>query len=215
MVRSRMPWFEEAWIPGGPDWDALWKLAETQGGVFTNVEARSCGVRQSLLSYYARRNVFERVHRGVYRLRWPPPGPIDRIRAAWIFAGRERAAVSHESALFLWNLLPMEPTVVDLTLPRSRRGKIPASEIVLNRRIRLHVPRVWPSDDLAWCDGIQLTTPERAILDTVSRVGEMEAVVRKAVDDGLVDAGRLLSRARARGGYVRQCVERVLPRNAS
>jgi predicted transcriptional regulator of viral defense system len=209
-----MPWFEEAWIPQGPDWEALWRLAESQGGFFTNADARSCGVRRSLLSHYFRRNVFPRIHRGVYLLPWRKTTPFDRIRGAWMSAGR-RSVVSHGSALFLHGLLDEEPFTVHLTIPRSRRGKVRVETLTRRLpRVRLHAPRAGLDDaEVTTFDGMLVTTVPRALIDTAWDMGTHPAVheaIRRALARREADRAALRRLAGARGGRTRDAVETVL-----
>lgn len=213
-----MPWFDEAWIASGPDWAALWKLAETQGGFFTNAEARTCGVRRSLLSYYVRRDVFARIHRGVYRLPGFVPTPLDGIRGAWMSTGSDRSVVSHASALFLHGLLKAEPSDVHLTVPRRRRGKIRREQIERRLpRVRLHAPRAeLVETEVLTMEGMRVTTAWRAILDTAKdRVGDpdLHEAIGRALARGDISSASLRREACARGGRTRRIVEAALRRN--
>ena len=213
--RLVMPWFEEAWIPIGPDWQKLWRLADAQGGFFTNAEARTCGVRRSLLSYYSRRGVFRRFRRGVYRLPWCEPTPLDATRVAWMAAGRQRSVVSHASALFLHGLIDDAPTAVHLTLPRARRGKVHRWEPPYDPpRVELHVPRGGVGTaDVTERHGIRVTTAPRSLLDTAryrhGDEGLREAIVR-AVELECVETAWLREKARELRGMARRRVEAAL-----
>ena len=199
-----MPWFEEAWIPTGPDWKALWRMADSQSGFFTNADARACGIRRSLLSYYALRGAFLRPRRGVYRLRDLPPAPLDRIRAEWVARGRDRCVISHESALFVTGLLPREPPVVHLTLPRSRRGKIPRRELAICREVCHHVPRIeLERREITIVQGIRVTTATRSLLDVArsrSSTEDLHWAVQRAIERGMVDGIDLVEEARGWDG---------------
>jgi len=209
-----MPWFEEAWIRGGPDWEALWDKAEEQGGFFTNADTRACGVRRSLLSYHALRGAFERPHRGVYRVRWLPASRFDRVGAEWIFRKGDRAVVSHVSALFVLGLIDEDPGIVELTLPRSRRGKVPAKEETWRRGVRIHVPRAaLKEEEILVREGTRVTIAIRSILDAApwapSPAG-MEEVVRRAREREGTDLQALTIGAEDRRGRTERIVGRAV-----
>ncbi|MBW3660753.1 MAG: hypothetical protein KY397_03870, partial [Gemmatimonadetes bacterium] len=162
---TRLPFFPEAWLYEPPDWPSLWRLAEGQAGFFTTTEARSKGIRRALLSYHTGRGTFERAGHGPYRLaRWPPE-PEDRIRIAWMTAGRELAVVSHESALFIHGLIDEPPAWVDLTVPRERRRRIPSREVQWGRRVLVHAPRRGlAAGEVTVARGIRAEAAERALV---------------------------------------------------
>lgn len=129
-------------------------------GYFTSAQARECGFSTSLIAYHAGTGRFERVHRGVYRLRDFPSSPREEVMAAWLAVGRHRAVVSHESALDLLELSDVIPNSIHLTVPRSVRNlpKIPG--------VTIHTTtRPIEREDIRSVDGIRVTSPVRTILD--------------------------------------------------
>ena len=61
-------------------------------------QARERGISSQLLSHYVRRNRFERVRRGLYRLRRRSPRPEDdEMREKWMAVGVEKAILSHQA----------------------------------------------------------------------------------------------------------------------
>lgn len=68
-----------------------------------------------------RRNRFERVRRGLYRLPGFPRPEEDEMREKWMAVGAEKAVLSHQSALALLDLSDVIPDAV-LLLGRRYRG---------------------------------------------------------------------------------------------
>jgi hypothetical protein len=65
------------------DHDGLYRLAESQAGYFTTQQALAMGMQRSTLRHYARPDgQFERVRRGLYRLRHFPS------RSKWLSGRR-------------------------------------------------------------------------------------------------------------------------------
>ncbi len=192
----------------GPDHRGLFEVASGQAGYFTASQARACGFSRALLAHHARGGRFERVGQALYRLAQYPSSPREEIVAAWLAAGAEEAAVSHESALDLLGLCDVVPRRIHLTVPRSRRYRTPP------RGVSLHTTtRPFARDDLLVRDGLRVTSPLRAIVDSAESGTAPEQIlraVREAVDRGLATRARLLAAARAKGGRVERLLRRAL-----
>src|SRR6266511_1343625 len=105
------------------DHDGLYWAAESQAGYFTAGQALAAGMDRSTLRHHARpRGRYERVRRGLYRLRHFPSSPHEHVVAAWLDLPSP-AVVSHESALELYDLSDVIPNAVHITLPRAMRGR--------------------------------------------------------------------------------------------
>jgi predicted transcriptional regulator of viral defense system len=96
--------------------------AYEQHGYFSTSQARERGISSQLLSPYLRRNRFERVRRGLYRLPGFPRDEHDEMREKWMAVGAEKAVLSHQSALALLDLRDVIPDAVHLLLGRRYRG---------------------------------------------------------------------------------------------
>ncbi|MGQ0569382.1 MAG: type IV toxin-antitoxin system AbiEi family antitoxin domain-containing protein [Armatimonadota bacterium] len=112
----------------------LFELAATQGGYFTAAQARALGYSSRSLVHHGRAGHFERVSRGFYRLAELPALPHEDVIAAWVKARGDRAVVSHETALALYELAPIRPRRIHLTVsrahrPHSDRPQLPAVQI--------------------------------------------------------------------------------------
>lgn len=187
----------------GPDADALYAVAEPHGGYFTATHAAQVGYSRALLAHHVKSGLLERVERGVYRLRRFPEVPRADLIIAELRAGPE-SAVSHESALELYNLSDALPNEVHVTVRRTASRR--------KRGVRLHTGRLEKEDITSW-DGITVTTVERTIAD-VTRSGLPEELVLgallQALRRGLTTPARLTRLAEAKRGRVGQMVERAL-----
>ena len=103
-------------------------------GAFHDGPGARLWFRSNLIQYHVKTGKFIRIHRGVYRLRDYPSWPREEVMAAWLAVGKERAAVSHESALDLLDLSDVIPNRIHLTVPRFVRNlpKLPGVTISYN-----------------------------------------------------------------------------------
>jgi predicted transcriptional regulator of viral defense system len=191
------------------DHDALYRAAEAQGGYFTAPQAVEAGMDRSTLSFHARPGGrYERVRRGLYRLRHFPSSPYEYVMAAWLPLRGAGAVVSHESALELLELSDVIPEAVHLTVPRSERG--------LRRRdgVRLHTAEHPPgANQIQTISGLPVTSPERSIVDALgsgAQPEQIEMAIGQALERGLITPSRLRRAAEARSPRVRQFLGRRL-----
>ncbi len=137
-----------------------------------------------------------------------PSSLHEDVAAAWLALGRERAVVSHESALDLHELSDVIPDAIHLTVPRSRRYLPTLSGV------RLHTStNPLDATEVVERDGIAVTTPARSILDAAeSGVApeQIEMAVRQAVSRGIVTADQLRRTAQGRPRRVRDLIEGAL-----
>lgn len=100
-------------------------MALAQGGYFDRGDARAHGVGDALLTYHVKTGRFERSFPGVYRLSTAPLSQRDEYLLAWVWTNY-RGAISHESALALYELSDVMPDQVHVTVPRGfHRGSAP------------------------------------------------------------------------------------------
>jgi predicted transcriptional regulator of viral defense system len=176
-----------------PDHDALYRAAEEQAGYFTARQAARAGFSWERLTAYSKSGRFQRVSHGIYRLAQFPSSRFEDLFVAWLKCG-PKSAISHESALALYELSDVLPGEVHVTVPRtaSRRRK----------GIRLHTNRLRPAD-VVKREGLPVTSVARTIAD-VARAGLSEDHVSRAIRDalkqGLTTKRALLAEARRRGG---------------
>jgi predicted transcriptional regulator of viral defense system len=195
-------------IAVSPDRECLFDVAATQRGYFTAAQARGCGYSTALLSHHARGGRFLRVRRGLYRLREYPSSRREEVMAAWLAAGRDRAVLSHESALDLLDLSDVIPNAIHLTVPRSRRGLVAPPGVLLHTTTR--PPR---RDETTEREGICLTGPLRRILDAAEWGTAPEQIVLatgQALARGWFTEAELRRAAGERNGRVARLVKVAL-----
>jgi len=180
-----------------PDVQGLETTAYEQHSYFTTSQARERGISSQLLSHYVRRDRFERVRRGLYRLPGFPRPEDDEMREKWMAVGTEKAVLSHQSALALLDLSDVVPDAVHLLLGRRYRGlRRPAGVVVHTRRDEEEV-------DTVWREGLPLTTPARTLIDVAGELQpeQLEMALRQALGRGLLTARELEEQARVRGRH--------------
>jgi predicted transcriptional regulator of viral defense system len=143
------------------DHDQLYAVAESQAGYFTARQAIEAGMDRSTLSHHARPGGrYQRVARGLYRLRHFPSSAHEHVVSAWLALRGAGAVVSHDSALELYALADVIPEVVHLSVPRSQRGQRPRTGV------RLHtLARPLEPDETRPVAGVVATSPERTLVD--------------------------------------------------
>jgi predicted transcriptional regulator of viral defense system len=196
------------------DHDELYRVAESQAGYFTTRQALAAGMDRSTLRHHARPGGrYERVRRGLYRLRHFPTSPHEHVVAAWLPLRDAGAVVSHESALELYELSDVIPSAIDLSIPRSKRGQRPRPGV------RLHTLEPPPADtEIRTLAGVPVTTPERTILDALqggAQLEQIELAITQAVDRGLTTPRRLRSAAASRTPRARAFIDHTLQRSST
>jgi predicted transcriptional regulator of viral defense system len=191
------------------DHDGLYGVVESQAGYFTAGQAIAAGMDRSTLRYHARPGGrYERVRRGLYRLRHFPSSPHEHVVAAWLGLEGAGAVVSHESALELYELSDVIPTAIHVSLPRTKRGQRPRAGV------RIHtVERPPAPSEMRTVQGVPVTTPERSIVDSLeagTQPEQIEMAIRQALERGLTTPRRLRAAAEGRSSRLRGFIERAL-----
>lgn len=165
-----------------PDWDALFGVAQAQGGYFTTRQAGAAGYSPQLLYTYLANGRMTRVRRGIYRLVHFPASEHEDLMMPWLWA--EQAGVfSHETALSLHDLSDVLPSRVHMTVPtnwRRRRLRSPAG-LVLHHAYLSDVDRTGFS--------VPVTTPARTLRDCQEAAvppGHVHQAVLQARRRGLI-----------------------------
>jgi predicted transcriptional regulator of viral defense system len=191
-----------------PDHECLFDIASEQLGYFTSAQARSCGFKPNLLTFHTNTGEFIRVFRGLYRLRDYPFSPKEEVAAGWLAVGKDKAVVSHSSALDLLDLSDVIPDAVHLTVPRTTRNlpTIPG--------VKIHTSKRPPGPkDVTYREGIRLTEPTRTILDS-AEVGigpeQIEMAVRQALRRGLTTTRELEEESLRYSKRVQRLTERAI-----
>ena len=191
--------------------DQLYEVAEQQAGYFTAGQAESAGMDRTTLRYHARPGGrFERVRRGLYRLRHFPSSPHEHVVAAWLPLKATGAVISHESALDLYGLADVIPSAVHVSIPRAKRGVRPRTGV------RVHtLEGEFGKKDIRFLDGVPVTSPERTLVDALedgSAPEQIELAIRQAVERGLTTPRRLREVVEGRSARTRLFIESALGR---
>jgi predicted transcriptional regulator of viral defense system len=185
------------------DLAGLVAFALGQGGYFDRHDAHDYGMTDSLLGYHTRTGRFERVLPGVYRLRAAPMSPHDEYLLAWVWTNY-RGAISHESALALYDLADILPTRVHVTVPRPfHRTSAP---------FQVHLAPLH-EEEVQTYNGVRVTSPARAIVEaaaTGTDPSQIHKAVREALERGLVHPATLRAAAVRRPNQHRRDVGRLI-----
>ena len=172
--------------------DALFAVANAQGGYFTAYQARLAGFSFNHHPYFVKSGNWIREWRGVYRLARYPLAD-DALYSLWGVWSMNRKGViqgiySYETALALFDLTDLQPDKFHMTLPRGNRrfGEIPAI-------LDLHHADIC-EDEFEERPGYRVTRPFRTIVDLVRNMTLSPEFIRQAVDQAL-ERGQL-SRSR-------------------
>jgi len=108
--------------------------------------------------------------------------------------GKDKAILSHQSALALLGLSDNVPDQVHLLVPRKHRGLRRPSGVVLHTR---------PDDkrvSTVWREGLPLSAPARTLVDVVDDLQPEQAAmaVEQALSRGLLTARQLMQEAARR-----------------
>lgn len=191
-----------------PDHQCLFNIADTQHGYFTSAQAQGCGFSNALIRHHTGMGRYIRIRRGLYRLQAYPTYYRDDVVAAWLSVGKEKAVVSHESALELHELSDVVPRVVHLTasLRSHVRPQVPGA--------RLHTTkREWLPGEVRYLEGIPVTSPERSIVDSAeagTSLEQIEMAVDQALRRRITTPSRLRNTSSKRSARVRTIIEEAI-----
>lgn len=162
--------------------DQVIERAVEQHGYVTTRDARDLGIDPTQLRLMAARGRLERVARGVYRVPVLPRTEHDELAeaVAWTLG---RGVVSHESALVLHGLSDVNPSRIQLTVPRDNHPRRAGGELY-----RLH-RRVLKPADVTAKDDVPVTTVARTIRDclaTGTDPSQLRRALEQAAAEGLV-----------------------------
>lgn len=198
-----------------PEWktrrERLARLAATQAGYFTGAQARDLGYSSRSLVYHVKVGNFERISPGFYRLREFPAVEHEDVIAGWVKAGKSNAVVSHETALVLYDLVPLRPRHIDLTVPRSRRPYGASRQLPA---VKIHTStRPLGRRDVIERFGVRVTSPPRTIVDAAEAGTDPSVILEastRAIRTGLVTATALRDAATDRSERVRKLIDRAI-----
>ncbi|MDQ2728055.1 MAG: endonuclease domain-containing protein [Actinomycetota bacterium] len=161
----------------------------------------------SQIDLVLRAGSWQRLHCGVYLVAGAPATAYGQLLAACL--ARPRAVASHESAAWLWDLVPSPPTVPILSVARSAGHR--ATSFVIRQVADLPAARI-----VTW-RRIPCTNPLRTLVDFagVASAGAVDDAVDRALMarlvtvEGLVaEVGRLARQGRRGIGGLRAALGR-------
>jgi hypothetical protein len=139
----------------------LLELALERHGYLTPDDARAIGVDPQRLIDLKRRDLAERVARGVYRIPLVPATGLDQYMEATLWPEGVQGVLCHETALDLHDLCDVNPAKIHLTLPAAYRVRRPVPPLYVLYR------RDLDERDRTRHEGIPIVTPYRAIVDGI------------------------------------------------
>lgn len=170
-------------------WQALFRLAAKQEGLFSARQATSAGCSQQLLAKYVTSGRVERVQRALYRIADFPTGEHEDLVAVWLWS-RNEGVFSHETALFLHHLSDALPIRAHLTLPAAWKAR----EIQIPDEVAIYYGDVADSDR-AWVGPLPVTSVRRTLADCLHASVAPELVAQasvQAAERGLISAAEIL-----------------------
>lgn len=148
-------------------------IAGMQQGFFTTAQAAEQGVSRRALAGMARRGSLQGIGYGLYRLDHWPIGPLDDLHALQTRA--PFGTFSHETALNLLGLSDLNPDTLHFTIPETAR-------LAPRPGIRLHRSRHRAAEDRVLRDGLWVSTPVRALLDSARSGADPDQLIEAARD---------------------------------
>ena len=125
--------------------DELLPFAEENEGFVTAAQARSLGIKDSVLARLTQRGRLQRVARGVYRIPYFPSDRLGQYREAILWAradsGPKKIALSHETALAVYGISDANPSRVQITVPKSASllaAAVPSAVEIHHADLRWH-----------------------------------------------------------------------------
>ena len=167
---------------------ALYKIAATQGGYFTAIQANKAGFSNKNHQYHVRAGNWIREWRGIYRLvRFPLPEDAQfSLWAVWSMnrKGSLQGVFSHETALSLFELSDIQPKKIHMTVPRGYHRHSVIPKVLL-----LHHATIKPSE-FEDRNGYRVTKPFKTIADLIRARTVSPEFIEQAVHQAL-DKGSL------------------------
>lgn len=189
-------------MKGKPDSQKLYQIAEEQAGYFTAKEAHSVGYSWERLSEYASNGKFQRIENGVYRLRQFPVNSLEEYFIALLKAG-EKAVISHESALVVYDLSDAMPGVIHVTIPKTRSRR--------RTGLSFHTKKI-SEEEITVHSGLRVTRIPRTIIDLLESgydFGTVKEAVIQAVKRGMVSEEELLEYSKGKSSNSLKLVKQL------
>lgn len=156
--------------------ERLLEAAFERHGFITRVDALREGHSPNALRMLIARGALEKVAHGVYRMPVVPSTEYDSLHLAVLWTGVENAALSHETALSLYELSDVNPDRVHVTVPRHRRIRRSGAQ-----GIEVHYQDLEPRQ-IGWFEQIPTVKPATAIEQCID-TGIPTYLLRQALTD--------------------------------
>jgi predicted transcriptional regulator of viral defense system len=169
----------------------LFALAADQAGYFTAAQAKAIGYSYPAQAHHVGAGNWIRVDRGIFRLADWVPGIHDEL-ARWHLWSKERAVVSHDTALGVHEVSEFESPRIHLTVPPGFRMQHDA--------LILHTADL-PAEDVEIRPGFRLTALTRSLIDVAAEHPDEDQLAR-AIDEALARGTITLRQLRARAEAV-------------
>jgi predicted transcriptional regulator of viral defense system len=174
----------------------LWQVALDQYGFVTTADAARLSVPEGELPKLAARRKLVRAAHGVYRFPEFAADPTDQLMEAVLWTRDPRAALSHETALDVYELSDVNPDVIHVTIPKRknpiRRTAMPVEYVI-------HYEDLEPVQ-IGWWEQIPTVTPATAIDQAIKTTARPD-LVRQAIDQararGLIDKATAVRQRKA------------------
>jgi len=169
----------------------LFRIAENQAGYFSSKQAEKVGYSRPNLLYQTKRGKFARIASGVYRITLFPNSPFEDLFIALLKSG-DRAVVSHDSALSVYDLSDSLTGEIHITIPRSASRR--------RKGVKYHTKSI-SEDEKSIYQGLRITAVPRTIIDLVESGHDpvqLKKAINEAINRGLTTEDRLLKKAEKR-----------------
>ena len=155
--------------------DILREIALDQYGYVTMAQAINAGLSKAAVLMLTQRSRLERVAHGVYRVPQVPPTQYDRYMLAVLWPGVPEACLSHDTALEVYDVSDINPSVIHITVAKRRRiSRTGGDKYVLHKHDL-------GSKQIAWWEGIPTVTLPVAIEQCISS-GVPTYLIRQAFE---------------------------------
>ncbi|WP_166791749.1 type IV toxin-antitoxin system AbiEi family antitoxin domain-containing protein [Cryobacterium frigoriphilum] len=137
--------------------DRLWEIAVEQYGYVTTRDARTVGASAIDLAKLAHRGQLSRAAHGVYRFDQLPVTARDEFMLAVLWTGSRDAALSHDTALAVYDLCDINPNMIHLAVPKGNRIRRSGGDYYVVHSDNL------TTEQIGWWEGIRAVTVPTAI----------------------------------------------------
>ena len=175
-----------------------------QAGHFTSKQAEAAGYSRRLQHYHAHKGHWDRIDRGIYRLREFPTSPHEDL-VRWVLWSNGKAVFSHDTAATVLELGDILHSRIHVTVEPGFR-KVPPPSVVVHKA---HLPIT----DIQDGPYFHLTTPLRTLVDLFVAHSETDRLVTAiwhSFDQGIVQRDAFRRALAALGEGYREEAQRLL-----